>query len=187
MGAIEQAIRDLTEQNEQMRRENASLRQAVEALRGDVANIREAFNHLPPTSGTSKADLDRLTATLTSVIDTRMTQAEANLKARGGGGTSSSSSSSDDSTWKIAVAGCAAVVLLLFVSPFIAVHTSGNIDKIAEVETTTDKILWNQNYAGTPDKDGTPQTATPFTPTSKFYTWYNNQQSYINSQQQPQK
>lgn len=180
MGAIEQAIRDLTEQNEQMRRENASLRQAVEALRGDVANIREAFNHLPPTSGTSKADLDRLTATLTSVIDTRMTQAEANLKARGGGGTSSSSSSSDDSTWKIAVAGAAAVLLLLFASPFIAVHTS-DIDKIAGIENTTDKVLWNQSYSGATDENGKQELVTPFTSQNEFAKWWNNQKKYLDS------
>lgn len=182
MGAIEQAIKDLTAENEQMRRENASLRQAVEAMRQDVADIREAFDHLPPpTSGTSKADIDRLTATLTSVIDTRMTQAEANLKARGSGGTSSSSSSPDDSTWKIAVAGCAAVLLLLFASPFIAVHTSGNIDKIADVETTTDKILWNQSYSGAMDENGKQELVTPFTSQNEFAKWWNNQKAYLDN------
>lgn len=172
MADIETAVKELTE-------ENKELRQELAAMREQVADIREAFDHLPaPTKPVDEAALaERIKNAVVSVIP---------LPAPASAKTSSSSSSDDDTTWKIAVASAAAVFLLLFASPFIAVHTSDNIDRAENIEETADKILWNQNYAGTQNAEGETQTATPFTQRGKFYKWWNNQQSYINSQQQPQ-
>ena len=178
MGAIEQAIKDLTAENEQMRRENASLRQAVEAMRQDVADIREAFDHLPPPS--RPIDEAALSAKLTAVIDGKITQATTDITASVKKATKKPKISLENGNLAAFLAGLA--LLFSIITPFIAIRTSS----ISDIAEGTDRILWNQNYAGTPDKDGKPQTATPFTPRDPFYGWWNNQQNYLNSQQQPQ-
>lgn len=180
--SVKDELKNVTEQN-------AATQQEVYALRREVAALKEQIRQLAAVQPAAPQTIDtrEITQTLSNVIQTTTTAAVADIQKQSqstGGG----SSSDDTADWiPKALAGAAAVLVFgIFAMPFIAVHTSSNIDKIAEMETTTDKILWNQNYAGTPDKDGHPQTATPFTPNSKFYGWWNNQQNYINSQQQPQ-
>lgn len=178
-------MKDIETGMNQLAAENADLRREVGELREAMQDIRDALDHLPPPS--RPIDESALSAKLTAVIDGRITKATTDITASVKKATKKSAVSSIAENGNLPTFLSGLALLFAIITPFLAVHFSSDITAIRTVETTTDKILWNQNYAGTLDKDGTPQTATPFTSNNKFYTWYNNQQSYINSQQQPQK
>lgn len=171
-------MKDIETSMNQLAAENADLRREVGELREAMQDIRDALDHLPPPS--KPIDEAALSAKLTAVIDGKITQATTDITASVKKATKRPKISLENGNLAAFLAGLS--LLFSIITPFIAIRTSS----ISDIAEGTDRILWNQNYAGTPDKDGKPQTATPFTPRDQFYGWWNNQQNYINSQQQPQ-
>lgn len=170
--------------------QNAATQQEVHALRREVAELKEQIRQLAAVQPAAPQTIDtrEIMQTLSNVIQTTTTAAVADIQKQSRSASGGGSSSDDTADWiPKALAGAAAVLVFgIFAMPFIAVHTSGNIDTISDIKNTTDRILWNQGYSWAKDENGEQELVTPFTPQSKFARWWNNQQNYLENLNKPQ-